>query len=59
MNCAAAVSGLPDGDCDDDYWTVEFCWFNGTVYCVDNGLLMDDAIYCNFGAGGWFTAGVC
>ncbi len=26
-NCAAAVSGLPDGDRDDDHWTVELCWF--------------------------------
>ena len=48
----------PDGDRDDDYWTVEFCWFNGTAYCADDGLSTDDAAHRNFGAGGWFTAGV-
>lgn len=59
VNCVVVVSGLFDGDCDDDYWIVEFCWFNGIVYCVDDGFLMDDVIYCNFGVGGWFIVGVC
>ncbi|MEN1226629.1 iron chelate uptake ABC transporter family permease subunit, partial [Pseudomonas aeruginosa] len=48
-NCAAAVSGLPDGDRDNDHWSVEFCWFNGTAYCADDGLSTDDATHRNFG----------
>lgn len=57
--CVVGVGGLFDGNCDDDYWVVEFCWIDGVVYCVDVWFLLDDVVYGYFGVGRGCFIGFC